>query len=78
MLITYYIDKTNFHPLVFEDYGFWEQDVTLLIKMCSRQIEVDSGISFSILVNYWISRLALTLQWENAMTITERMDVKIF
>ena len=72
MLITYYIDKTNFHPLVFEDYGFWEQDVTLLIKMCSRQIEVDSGISFSILVNYWISRLAFTL------TITERMDVKFF
>ena len=70
-----YIDKTNFHPLVFEVYGYWEEDVTQLIKKCCTQIEENSGIPFPILVNYWISRLAFTLQWENAMTITERMDV---
>jgi len=33
------------------------------------------GISFCNLVNYLISRLVLMLQWENAMTITERMNV---
>lgn len=68
------INPQDFHPLVFETYGLWNTDVTELIQACCARIEEITGTPYSSLINYWISRLSFTLQWENAITIMERQD----
>jgi hypothetical protein len=60
--------------LIFETYGYWHPEVTELIRKCCKIIEEKGGVSYSVLVNYWISRLSFILQWENAITIMERID----
>jgi hypothetical protein len=69
-----FVDEQDFHPMVFETFGYWTSEVTNLVKCCCHLMEDTSGIPYSILFNYWISRLSFTLQWENAITITERAD----
>jgi len=68
------INSQDFHPLVFETYGFWNAEVTDLIQACCARIEETTGTPYSSLINYWISRLSFTLQWENAIAIMERHD----
>jgi hypothetical protein len=68
------INSQDFHPLVFETYGFWNAEVTDLIQACCASIEETTGTPYSSLINYWISRLSFTLQWENAIAIMERHD----
>jgi len=68
------INSQDFHPLVFETYGFWNSEVTDLIQACCVRIEETTGTPYSSLINYWISRLSFTLQWENAIAIMERHD----
>jgi hypothetical protein len=69
-----YVDPQDFHPLVFETYGYWRPEVTELIHKCCKLIEEKGGVAYSVLVNYWISKLSFILQWENAITILERID----
>jgi hypothetical protein len=68
------INSQDFHPLVFETYGYWNTEVTDLIQACCARIEETTGTPYSSLINYWISRLSFTLQWENAIAIMERHD----
>jgi len=69
-----FVDAQDFHPLVFETFGYWSEEVTNLVRCCCHQMEDTSGTPYSALYNYWISRLSFTLQWENAITIMERAD----
>jgi len=69
-----YIDTKDFHPMVFETYGFWTEEVTQLIKSSCTAIAEQTGIPKSRITQYWLMRISFTLQWENAMLITERAD----
>ena len=71
------IDQRDFHPLVFETFGYWRPEVTNLVRACCLKMEETSNIAYSVLFNYWISKLSFTLQWENAITIIERSEYAI-
>jgi len=66
------VDKEDFHPLVMETYGCWTDEVTSLIKTCCNIISEEKRIEYSVLVNYWTTKLSFILQWENAIIILER------
>ena len=69
-----YVDPQDFHPLVFETYGYGRPEITELIHKCCKLIEEKGGAAYAVLVNYWMSRLSFILQWENVITILERID----
>jgi len=73
--INYYsrfIEREDFHPLVFETFGYWTEEVTMLIRTCCHIISAEKHIEYSVLVNYWFTKLSFILQWENAIIILER------
>ena len=75
--ITYYadcVDREDFHPLVLEAFGYWTTEVSDQIKSACREISEEKEIPYSMIVNYWLTRLSFVLQWENAITIIERED----
>jgi hypothetical protein len=60
--------------MVFETLGYWTEEVTKLINNCCQIIAEKEGVSSAQLSQYWIMKLSFTLQWENAITIAERID----
>jgi len=46
------IDQRDFHPLVFETFGYWRPEVTNLVRVCCLKMEETSNIAFSVLIGY--------------------------
>ena len=66
------VNEEDFHPLAIECFGYWTEEVTKVVKDACMLIAEDKAIPYSVLVNYWLSKLSFVLQWENAIVITER------